>query len=598
MTWKSSASGRLTLCVLLFAAFFIHAGMNSAVAQNFLIPPNSLSYPSSPQNIPYPRYAESDEDAVAKPNESDQKTKDVAEDSEWKVKDAEKMKSQDEAKTRKQQERSQLISRGQTAFQNHCVQCHDADKSLEKSKSPGSWKATVARMARQDGADIPQSDWDPIAIYLASLNSSAGSGESSGSSDAGSDDSGSDTIQDAMDSAVSEVTVFGTISPTMRTHGTEIQNPGFFGDVWAGVAYEPNSGPLSAKMVACMSCHNEHDEGYLSRIEIVQASLTLNLGQVLRGETGKNGKNRKSNSKGSCTGCGEDSCLPASQFGSVAAERQVEAFVEAGRMVVPFGAFSSQVNPGVYRTVSRPLMFNMGQRVYDENLGDPVLPMPFSDEGADLNIIVPLFDTVSLGLDAYVVNGLQGSNNINFDDSRDYVDNNKTPAVGGRVTLGNSTLKLGSSIISGQYNANAGTGPDARGLNFMIVGADVSYRYKDILRVQAEFAQRGTQAFYDLADPIYARDKVSGYYVESELLLSRAARLSALCRWDEQRQRYGAFDPAGSLPAAAFDVNRLTYGLNWSMPGGSLLMFNMEHWYLPNGFNDMNVVGMRWAASF
>ena len=166
------------------------------------------------------------------------------------------------------------------------------------------------------------------------------------------------------------------------------------------------------------------------------------------------------------------------------------------------------------------------------------------------------------------------------------------------MTFGNSTLKIGSLIIGGRYNANGGTGPNTQGLDFMIVGSDVSYRYKDILRVQAEFAQRNTQAFYDLANPVYATDKVSGYYVESELLLSRAARLSALCRWDDQRQRYGAFDPAGSVPSAAFDVNRLTYGLNRTMPGGSLLMFNMEHWYLPNGFNDMNVVGMRWAASF
>ena len=132
----------------------------------------------------------------------------------------------------------------------------------------------------------------------------------------------------------------------------------------------------------------------------------------------------------------------------------------------------------------------------------------------------------------------------------------------------------------------------------MIYGADVSYRYKDILRVQAEFAQRNTQSFYDLAVPQYAQDKVSGYYVESELLLSRSARLSTLCRWDEQRQKYGAFDDTAGNPSATFNVNRMTYGLNWTMPGGSLLMFNVEHWYLPSGFHDTNVVGMRWAATF
>ena len=80
----------------------------------------------------------------------------------------------------------------------------------------------------------------------------------------------------------------------MRTHGTELQNPGFFPDIWAGIAWEPESGPVSAKAIACISCHNEHDEGYLSRIEIVQATLTLDLGQVVRGEKGskRNGSKR------------------------------------------------------------------------------------------------------------------------------------------------------------------------------------------------------------------------------------------------------------------------------------------------------------------
>ncbi|MFN6312665.1 MAG: hypothetical protein ACK46M_14560 [Planctomyces sp.] len=39
---------------------------------------------------------------------------------------------------------------------------------------------------------------------------------------------------------------------------------------------------------------------------------------------------------------------------------------------------------------------------------------------------------------------------INFDDSRDYVDNNSTPAVGGRRTISYTSLQLGSSLISGQ----------------------------------------------------------------------------------------------------------------------------------------------------
>ncbi|MFO0979167.1 MAG: hypothetical protein U0996_22345 [Planctomycetaceae bacterium] len=480
----------------------------------------------------------------------------------------------DEQKIRTAVADSRLIAAGESAFQQRCIQCHDAEKSLQRSKSLSGWRSTVARMARQDGADIPQSDWESIAQYLASTNPS----------------SGTDSTQDS--GAASEVTVFGTISPTLRTHGTELQNPGFFPDIWAGIAWEPQNGPVSAKAIACISCHNEHDEGYLSRIEIVQATLTLDLGQVIRGDSGKS-RNGGSN----CSRCGEQSCLPASQFAGQQGS-DIEAFVNAGRLVVPFGAYSSQVNPGVYRTVSRPLIFNMGQRVYDENLGDPVLPMPFSDEGASLNLSVPLLDDVMAGMDVYVVNGLQGNSNISLDDSRDYVDNNRTPSVGGRWTLGTSALRLGTSVIGGQYNPQNGTGVDNRQLNYVIFGYDVSWKYQDIFRIQGEFAQRNTDAYYDFAGPQYGRDRVSGWYVESELLLSRSARLSALARWDEQSQRYAAWDPASTLPSAGFDVRRLTYGLNWTLPGGSLLMFNMEHWYLPGGFSDMDIAGVRWAASF
>ena len=44
------------------------------------------------------------------------------------------------------------IDSGRTLFQKRCVQCHDAEKSLQKSRTAAEWRSTVARMARQDGA--------------------------------------------------------------------------------------------------------------------------------------------------------------------------------------------------------------------------------------------------------------------------------------------------------------------------------------------------------------------------------------------------------------------------------------------------------------
>src|SRR5215469_5117006 len=69
-----------------------------------------------------------------------------------------------------------LVSRGSAAFQSACTQCHDAERSTTKSKDLAGWRATVRRMAGKTGADIPQSDWEAIATYLASLSAPAGGG--------------------------------------------------------------------------------------------------------------------------------------------------------------------------------------------------------------------------------------------------------------------------------------------------------------------------------------------------------------------------------------------------------------------------------------
>ncbi|WP_254510269.1 hypothetical protein [Anatilimnocola floriformis] len=138
------------------------------------------------------------------------------------------------------------------------------------------------------------------------------------------------------------------------------------------------------------------------------------------------------------------------------AEPLVKASVEACRFIVPFGAFAQQSNPGVYRTVSKPLIYNMGLRVRDGDLGDPVLPMPYSDEGSVLSLGALVAGDTYVNWDSYVVNGLwAGIDGIDFDLSRDYVDNNNKPAVGTRVTLGSQMLKFGGSVMSGQSSPTA-----------------------------------------------------------------------------------------------------------------------------------------------
>lgn len=167
-----------------------------------------------------------------------------------------------------------------------------------------------------------------------------------------------------------------------------------------------------------------------------------------------------------------------------------KASLDAGRVVVPFDAFASQVNLDVFRTVTRPLMHNRGQRARDGQIGDPVLPMPDSDEGVNLNAELALAEEFTVTVDADVVNGLQGANDgIDFDASRDYVDNNRSPATRARATFGTKRPRFGGSVVGGRFGPNGSLEVDNRGLDYVIYGADVTYRFEDLLRVQFEYSQ-------------------------------------------------------------------------------------------------------------
>ena len=446
-----------------------------------------------------------------------------------------------------------VVSQGQTAFNSDCTQCHDAERSTSKSKSLAEWKATVARMANKDGANVPSGDRDAIATYLASLSSSA----SGGGGGAGGDSSAA---------AAPSASFTATIDPWWRGGGSSnLQRPGFFPDVWVGGAWQ-GSGPISGRVTACITCHNES----ISRIELVEAAARFDLTK--------------------CLGCSCDDCNP----------RQIQASVEAGRFVVPFGAFYQQVNPGVFRTVTKPLIYNMGERVFPNQIGFPVLPMPYADEGVAGNVGVPIGDDLTLSFIPYLVNGLQGANNgIDFIfGSRDYTDNNRYPAGGARLALGGKSLKLGTSIMGGRYNPDIGAGPSHAGLDYFIYGADATYRWEDVLRVQFEYAQRDTDLFFfGFPDNVKLLDRVGGCYVEGEVLLNRCWHLSFVTRYDMQVTRTPQ-PPGAGLPNSIIDVRILTFGLNWNVGSASLLMVGDDHWFMPSTLHDVDVVGVRWATTF
>jgi cytochrome c553 len=441
-----------------------------------------------------------------------------------------------------------LVQQGKTAFTSYCVSCHDAEKSLQVSRSLAGWRSTVVRMAGKDGADIPQSSHEAISTYLASLATGDKSGES------------------ASTDLASSLSITGTVSPWFRGGGSSnIEFPGFFGDVWVGASLQ-NKSPVSVRATACNSCHNQGSQ--IGRFDLLEATVRVDLAKLWNNST----------------------LCPC----------PVQASVQAGRFVVPFGAYYQQSNPGVDRAVTRPLIYNMGQRVYQNELGTQVLPMPYSDEGASMNFVVPIGSEVTSTIDAYVVNGLEGSTNgIDFYASRDYVDNNRSPSLGGRFTIGDKRLRLGASLIGGRFNSDAGTGPFNQGMNYSIFGLDATFRWEDLWRIQAEFAQRDSDRFGNLpVGPTIFQERYSGGYLQTEYLISKRRHISLFGRYDTQLT-HSALPPLGSpLPTGDFRVERLTFGVNWTLPGGSLLMTDLEHWRVPNTFQDVNLLGIRWAATF
>ena len=432
------------------------------------------------------------------------------------------------------------VNRGRQFFESSCTQCHDAQRSTSKRKSYAGWLATVRRMAAKEDADISGGELVPIATYLASLNPANRGASSNG-------DDGGDMA--AVDAGVPPFTLNGTVSPVWRGTDNAVENKGFFPDVWVGIEWRPEESPMSGRVVACSSCHGTN-QGL--GVELVEASVTLDLVHWL-------------------THCPDSKRCPGS----------LEADLKAGRFIVPFGAFSSRVHPGALRTVSPPLMYNMGRRVGPIGTHQPVLNMPYSDEGFNIHLRrdLPHCCDWYATFDVYGVNGLQTGGPSVFFDSRSYRDNNSNVAVGGRATIGNQYLKVGGSIASGEQQFEF---PGATLQNYKLAGGDVSIRWNDTLRAYYEYAIRDEDPFPG------GRNLSYGHLVEAEILLLSDPQISLLGRYD-------TLENHGNLGDQFID--RFTWGLNFALYGGSTLILNHEHWSFDSR-SSVNIMGIRWTMAF
>jgi hypothetical protein len=465
-----------------------------------------------------------------------------------------------------------VVSAGMAAFERDCTKCHDAARALERTKDLAGWRATVRRMAGKRGADVSPSDIEPIAVYLASRSTApsgtatAGEQPAAPGAPAAAGAAAPSATAAAPSAETSSLSTFATLSPQWRGGNNHLQNPDFAPLAWIGASWQGKT--VSVRATVCITCHGVQEPGQIDRIDPVEVAVRVDLSEYV---------------ESFCHG--------------------MKAAIDAGRFIVPFGAFSAQTDPSVYRTVSTPLIFNMGQRIFNQDLGFPVLPMPFADEGVNFSLGVPLGEwctgPITASLDAYLDNGLEGSSNgIDFLQSRDLVDNNVRLASGARFTVGDPYIRVGSSVMSGRFDdPNASTLP--RGLYYTIYGFDVQAHYKRLFRFQAEWARRLSERSGFGGNPAAVfSEVVAGYYLEAEARPYEKCRVSLLTRYDYMRRSSPLAFPGSTLPGA-FDVERFTVGINIELWHQSLLMVDYERWLLPELTHPTaDVFGIRYTITF
>lgn len=263
----------------------------------------------------------------------------------------------------------------------------------------------------------------------------------------------------------------------------------------------------------------------------------------------------------------------------------VEPFnVRVGRFPVPFGEFYLRHDPANHRTTTKPLPYEMGRMLRRNQYNLAVLPEPYPDNG------VEFFGTVSteraeVSYSAYAVAGLKGDASIgdlDFIRSRsEYVaDNNRTPAVGGRLTLAFPNLPvpswrwfaLGASAMWGHYDDDAALSYFLGGLDLYTRVQKVNLRGEVMFR-RTEIPDRPEAFRHVLRDLFVQRD---GFYAELDGPV--LDRFEWLVRFDGFR-RDGAVPTVSSLDSTDSRILRYTGGINVIPLTGIKLKLSYEYWH-------------------
>ncbi|MBI4551441.1 MAG: hypothetical protein HY710_04185 [Candidatus Latescibacteria bacterium] len=261
--------------------------------------------------------------------------------------------------------------------------------------------------------------------------------------------------------------------------------------------------------------------------------------------------------------------------------------VEIGRFIVPFGEFNSRHDPANNKTASKPLPYMMGHIVRPLDHNYSILMTPYADTGLNLFGNYWPNDNVQLSYALYLVNGLQGTNDINWVQSAEYRDNNPFPVGGARMVIAPYDLFIiGGSFLTGTYD-------DDSDLGYWIAGAELRTRVKRFT-VRGEYLRRKTQVYIPVPGGGVIRDSFakSGFYAEIEFPVQ--SHLEFIARVDGMLRK-------GPVVGQALDesmgITRLTAGITVVARSYLMIKVNHEFWRLTD-FKDLNLVNLQVVLTY
>jgi hypothetical protein len=258
--------------------------------------------------------------------------------------------------------------------------------------------------------------------------------------------------------------------------------------------------------------------------------------------------------------------------------------VQAGRLAIPFGEFSNRLDQSGHRTVSAPLLYDMGRAAYADRaeFNGPIVMLPYVDTGAMVYGQFFLGKAMQVWYGGWVVAGMKGAADLDWMASRTvpYTDNNRVPSTGGRLALTLTSdgtrfigdVSLGASYTGGRYDRNGTLAYHAAALDLAIPIWKATLRGEAAMR-RTWLDPNASGYGYVLVDHFF--DK-RGWYAELEHPLGRY--LNMVYRYD-RLDRLGVPLPGStSAMTPRSRLERGTAGLVLTPAASLFVKVSYEYW--------------------